>query len=106
MLLAPLATAVSRRTNHSLDFGPGISVTSLRSCGMSISSAPSWAARRLRGAAPATASVHQSVTPEGYACQAAGEPIRRATLYESSMGRPHLGAFGLTSCTTRTIHLW
>ena len=27
----PLATAASRRANHSRDFGPGISVTSLRS---------------------------------------------------------------------------
>ena len=35
VLNTPCGTAVARRSNHSRDLGPGISVTTLRSCGMS-----------------------------------------------------------------------
>ena len=37
-LATPAGTASARRANHSWLFGPGISVTSLRSCGMSMPS--------------------------------------------------------------------
>jgi hypothetical protein len=35
VLKTPCGTADARRSNHSRDLGPGISVTTLRSCGMS-----------------------------------------------------------------------
>ena len=93
VLNTPCGTAVARRSNHSRDLGPGISVTTLRSCGMS-TVPPRLLARLLARPVPRWVPAEASATGLPHSLASPGRSAF-GTDHRSRPGGPHRAGFGI-----------